>query len=140
MARKPDAPRCAKDGCYKFTLGGEPHCAWHSTSALGRETRRTLTIAAASRGGHARVASLKRKRQLAKIRFPPPPTTIQEAKRNLAWIADQALREILHPSAANAATNTLKTWIAAEGYAKQIRELSDIIAKLRRADARTKSE
>ena len=53
---------------------------------------------------------------------PAQPTTIEEAKRYLAWIAENALTGALDRHHAEAAVKAICRWIRAEDYARQIRE------------------
>lgn len=67
------------------------------------------------------------------LAFPAQPTTLDEAKAYLAWIADHALRGLISKDAALGATKALDSWMRAENFAREIRELKKQIAALAKA-------
>ena len=124
--------------CRYFASPNDTMCIQHSTKPGADERRAILQLMASSKGGHARVASMARKRSLAQIKFPSAPLTIQDCKRNLAWIADHVLREKLLPQTANAAIRALQLWVVGEDYDGKIRALTKQVEQLLRADAKKK--
>lgn len=122
--------------CRYFASPGDDMCVHHSTKPGADDRRAVLHMIASSKGGHARAMSLNRKRALAQVKFPASPLTIQDCKRNLAWIADQVLREKILPQSANAATHALKLWIAGEDYDGKIRALTKQVEQLMRVEAK----
>jgi hypothetical protein len=65
---------------------------------------------------------------------PAQPTTIEEAKSYLAWIAENALTGALDRHHAEAAVKAISAWIRAEDYARQIREIKKQLAALKKAE------
>jgi hypothetical protein len=72
----------------------------------------------------------------ASISPPPQPTTVEDAKAYLGWIADNALTGALDRHRAEAAVKAIQVWIRAEDYGRQIRELRKVITDLQRATKR----
>jgi hypothetical protein len=133
--------RCAgtKDNgkpCRYFASPGDTMCIWHSTKPGADERRAFFHLVTSSKGGHARAASQSRKKILAQVKFPAAPLTIQDCKRNLAWIADHVLREKILPQTANAAIRALQLWVVGEDYDGKIRALTKQVEQLLRVEAK----
>lgn len=122
--------------CRYFASPGDDMCVHHSTKPGADDRRAVLHMIASSKGGHARAMSLNRKRALAQVKFPASPLTIQDCKRNLAWIADMVLREKIQPSPANAAIHALRRWMESEDYDGKIRALTKQVAQLMRVETK----
>lgn len=74
------------------------------------------------------------------ITFPQQPTTLDEARSYLAWIADAALQGAVDFKCAGAATKAVEAWIRCENYGKQIRDLQKEIKALQKREARRVTE
>ncbi|MGH7510025.1 MAG: hypothetical protein ACREMZ_11190 [Gemmatimonadales bacterium] len=67
---------------------------------------------------------------------PAQPTNIEEAKSYLAWIAENALTGALDRHHAEAAVKAISAWVRAEDYARQIREIKQQLATLKKSEQR----
>jgi hypothetical protein len=63
---------------------------------------------------------------------PAQPTTIEEAKAYLGWIAENALTGTLDRHRAEAAVKAIQAWIRAEDYSRQIREIKRQLVALKK--------
>lgn len=65
---------------------------------------------------------------------PADPKTIEDAREYLSWIARQSISGALGHNQAQAATRAIMSWVKAEDYARQIRDIKKQIADLKKAE------
>lgn len=105
-------------------FGNDGKCYWHTEDPEVAAHRQEIR----SRGGKASA----REKALPPLEIPTDPETIEDARKYLAWLARSALTGQLEPRQVEAANKALLTWIKAEDYARQIRELRKMITDLQK--------
>lgn len=107
-------------------FGADGRCLWHSEDPETVAHRRGVQ----ARGTQGSMK--KAGEELPPLEIPADPETIEDARKYLAWLARSALTGQIEPRQVEAANKALLTWIKAEDYARQIRELRKMITDLQK--------